>query len=744
MMRYSLLLLFSFFLLNVLSAQKKDSVSVMNLAPISVESRRIATERLRDVEGVSIYAGKKNEVINIANLDANVVSNNSRQVFSRVAGVSIWENDGSGVQISIGVRGLSPNRSWEFNTRQNGYDISSDVFGYPEAYYNPPMEAVEKIQIVRGGASLQYGSQFGGLLNYVLKRENQNKPFTFQSQNSVGSFGMLSSFNTIGINTTKWNCYAYHHNRKGNGWRENGQYQVSNSHAFVQYKINTNNSISVEYTNMDYQIQQSGGLTDVQFANNHQQSFRKRNWFSTPWNLAAICLDSKLSEKLSFNLKLFGLLGERNSIGFVAPSNINDTVNKTLNDYNNRQVDRDFYKNIGLEWRGLFHYQLFSSAQNLAFGTRIYQANTTRKQRGKGDSGFDYSTNILSDKYPTELDFTTKNLAFFAENQFQITDRFSITPGIRYENIYSAIKGRLTISGNTDVAATPTSASRNIILGGIGFNYKLATSDFYTNISQAFRPVLFSDLTPSATTDVIDQNLKDATGFNADFGYRGNLSNFLNFDVGLFYIQYNNRIGTIRKFVDDDVTKTTYQFRSNLGKSSNKGIEAFVDMNIFKAMKLNDKMGNFNVFASLAFIDATYSDFKINSITGSAPSITIKEDNLKGKKVENAPSQIHNIGFTYAKKGFSATMQTRINSQVFTDATNTEAPNATATIGKIDGYQVYDFSTEYKFLHNYNLKFSVNNFTNTKYATRRAGGYPGPGLLPGEARSFIIGFGVKL
>jgi outer membrane receptor protein involved in Fe transport len=40
-------------------------------------------------------------------------------------------------------------------------------FGYPEAYYNPPMEAVETIELVRGGASLQFGPQFGGMLNYV-------------------------------------------------------------------------------------------------------------------------------------------------------------------------------------------------------------------------------------------------------------------------------------------------------------------------------------------------------------------------------------------------------------------------------------------------------------------------------------------------------------------------------------------------------------------------------------------------
>lgn len=77
--------------------------------------------------------------------------------------------------MSIALRGLNPNRSWELNTRQNGYDISSDIFGYPEAYYNPAMEAVDKIELIRGGSALQFGPQFGGLVNYVLKRENAIK-----------------------------------------------------------------------------------------------------------------------------------------------------------------------------------------------------------------------------------------------------------------------------------------------------------------------------------------------------------------------------------------------------------------------------------------------------------------------------------------------------------------------------------------------------------------------------------------
>ena len=119
-------------------------------------------KQLKPVEGTAIYAGKKSEVVLLSNVQGNLASNNARQIYAQVAGLNIYENSIGGLQLNIGGRGLDPNRTANFNTRQNGYDISADVLGYPESYYTPPAEALQEIQVVRGAASLQYGTQFGG------------------------------------------------------------------------------------------------------------------------------------------------------------------------------------------------------------------------------------------------------------------------------------------------------------------------------------------------------------------------------------------------------------------------------------------------------------------------------------------------------------------------------------------------------------------------------------------------------
>jgi Fe(3+) dicitrate transport protein len=743
-MKNYILVIVSFFALYS-NAQENDLAlndTIKKLNPVLIISKQQSPERMPEIKENVLFSGKKNEVLKLSNINGNFTTNNTREIFSRVPGVTIWENEGSGIQINVGVRGLSPNRSWELNTRQNGYDISSDVFGYPEAYYNPPLEAVETVELIRGGSSLQFGPQFGGMLNYQLKRETKKK-FSFETQNTVGSYGLMSSYNAIGGAYKKFSYYVYNHSRSADGWRENSEYTVRNTHAFVEYRFTENTKLSAEYTNMDYKMQQAGGLTDDQFTANSRQSLRERNWFGTPWNVFSINFDTKINDKFSSNTKLFGLIGERNSVGITATPNTIDAISTTTNNYSNRRLDRDYYKNFGVENRNILKYEIGKIKSNLAFGVRIYQANTQRLQEGTGTRGSDFDLSVEG-RYARDIDFTTENVAVFAENQFKVTEKLSITPGIRYEYIKNTGEGRFGVSGANDIAFPNKTISRSKPLFGLGLEYKFRTTNIYANITQAYRPVLFSDLTPPAVTDVIDTNLKDASGFNADLGYRGTFKKYLNFDFSLFYLSYNNRIGGTRQFLNNDPNQGTFIYRTNLGETVNKGIEGFANINVTKLFNVDKPYGNLDVFATVSFIDSRYTDFAVFTTSGTAPNIAITETNLKGNRVENAPRYIHNFGISWSNNNISATAQYRMSGKIFTDANNTVAPSANGITGLLENYNVFDLSTEYKFLENYNIRGGINNLFNENYATRRAGGYPGPGILPGEGRTFYISIGAKL
>ena len=686
-------------------------------------------ETLSETKDYSIFAGKKNEVIKLDNINANLAMNNSRQIFGRTPGISVWENDGSGIQLGVASRGLSPNRSWEFNVRMNGYDITPDPMGYPEAYYTPPMEVVDRIEIVRGASSLQYGPQFGGLMNFVLRKPDISTRLTFESQNTVGSNGLFSTFNYIGGTEGRLSYTAYYQKRVGNGWRDNGYYNTDHAHIEWSYAINKKLKLSTELTYMTTKSQQPGGLGDTQFQQNPRQSLRSRNWFSTPWFIPSLSAEYIVNDKTKLSWKTFGTFAERNSVGFVKAIN-------TADDLSNRQVDRDYYTTYGTELRLLTDYRLLGLNNTLATGLRFFKGQIDRKQLGKGDSGSEMNYELVNEIYARDLDFKNINRAAFAENIFRINKKLLFTAGLRVENINSQMEGRFNIVNGQAINLSPATRQRNFFLFGAGAEYHITPrSEFYSNFSQAYRPVLISDLTPPATTDVIDPELKDAKGYNLDIGYRGKVGNYLNFDIDYFNLNYNNRIGTITQITDG----RSFQYRTNLGRSVSKGFESYIEFDPVSAFMSSPKAGNLSLFASLAFIDATYRDFKTTTVTNGQ----ITMGNLAGNRVENAPAQIHRFGATYAKKGFSITWQLSKVGETYADAANTKIANAAATTGLIPSYQVQDVSASFKFLKNYNLKAGVNNLADEHYYTRRSGGYPGPGILPSDGRIFYISGGIK-
>jgi Fe(3+) dicitrate transport protein len=719
-------------LLNTLNAfcQVTDTSKHTNLNEVIIKENQTSESvgRMPIMKNNVIYAGKKTEVILLDKTAADLSINNARQVFAKVPGMSVWENDGSGIQIGIASRGLSPNRSWEFNIRQNGYDISSEVFGYPETYYTPPLEALSRIEVIRGAASLQFGPQFGGLVNYQIKKGDPNKIFSVESQQTAGSYGLFNSFNAIGGTYKKFSYYSFFHKRTAQGWRDNSYYDIYSGYISMNYQISKKIGISAEYTKMDYQSQQAGGLTDKQLKENPRQSSRARNWFSAPYNVASVTFKYDVTDNFNIQLKSFYSFAERNSVGFVKSITTKDSINPSTLQYNARQVDRDEYQNIGTELRTSYKYKLLGQESILAGGIRIYNGNTNRNQLGSGTTGVDFDLTLTKPDYGRSLEFSTINYAAFAENVFQIGNRVKVIPGIRLEYIENTSKGYINTTQAGVLAANKR--ERQILLYGVGSEFKTSEKTmFYGNYSLAYRPVTFSELTPSATTEIIDPNLKDANGFNADLGFRGTLKNFLSFDLGVFYLNYNNRIGVI--------TQNGSPFKTNIGTSVSKGIESYIELNLTNLLFKNDKYGSFTIFSSNSFIDATYTRWD-NPVIANDPLKSI--DN---KKVENAPNFIHRIGTSYSIKGLQLSLQYSEVSDVFTDAVNTELPNSTATIGKIAGYKIMDLTASYKFKEHYNFKFSVNNLTNEIYATRRSTGYPGPGILPGNGRTFSLSLGVN-
>ncbi|MEO9483240.1 MAG: TonB-dependent receptor [Ekhidna sp.] len=729
------------------------------LSEVVISQKReeiFALTRLQPVEGTAIYAGKKTEVILLDQMVGNAATNNARQIYSQVVGLNIYESIDAGLQLNVGGRGLDPNRTSNFNTRQNGYDISADVLGYPESYYTPPSEALSQIQVIRGAASLQYGTQFGGLINFKMKSP-ASKPIELTARQSIGSFGLFNTFNSLSGTVGKFSYNTYLNYKKGDGFRPNAGFESTNYFGSIGYEFSERTSAQLEFTSLYYLAQQPGGLTDTQFNADPTFSNRTRNWFEVDWKLYALKLAHKLTERTDLSLSVFGLHAERNAVGFRGgtfdpaenqffafdPNKNPITEEDIQNTDGSYQYARDIisgqFRNVGAEFRLLTRYKLKERDAILLLGSKVYKAANAGIQ-GPGSTGVDADFNLRTNEfadYPfvSDFKFPNVNLAFFGEQIFFMNDRFSITPGFRYEFIKTESRGTYRQVG-FDNAGNPISNNefednrvfeRSFLLFGIGVSYEPSENlEIYANLSQNYRSVTFSDIRVISPTFVIDPEISDERGFTFDFGTRGKWKELISYDIGGYGILYDDRIGII---LDDRANRV----RGNIGTALIFGFEFFADWNLAKSLQLPLTSYKLNWFINTAITESNY--------------LRSDENNVKGKQVEFIPLINLKTGLRFGYKNLLGSFQFTHLSEQFTDVENSSAPadgdNRNGIIGKIPAYSIMDFSLSYTH-KNLKVETGVNNLLDEQYFTRRATGYPGPGIIPSEPRNYYLTLQFKI
>jgi len=703
---------------------------ILEEVTITDEQTSFGFTRMRAVENVGIYEAKKSEVIIPEQLVANLATNNARQVYSRVAGLNIWENDGAGLQLSIGGRGLDPNRTSNFNARQNGYDISADALGYPESYYTPPVEAIGKIQIVRGAASLQYGTQFGGLINFNMKKPVANRKLELLARQSFGSFGFYNSFTSLSGTSNKLSYYTFFQYKRGDGWRDNSDFENHTFYSNINYAITPNTKIGFDFTQMGYLAHQPGGLSDEMFNQDPRQTNRARNWFKVNWNLFALHFDHKFSASSEFNVRVFHLSAYRYSVGF-RPNRV-----ATIDDNSERDLIKGDFNNWGAEARFLKKYTIGNIPSVVLVGTRFYNGFNHSTQ-GLGSTGSDANFNYIDpERFVTsDYRFPNRNFSAFAEHIFYVHEKLSVTPGVRFEYINTTAEGYYgtiykDLAGNViDVTRfeEERNSSREFLLAGLGVSFKPTERlELYSNLSQNYRSITFSDMRIANPSSVIDPNLKDEKGYSFDIGIRSEQTVLYNFDVSAFYLNYNNRIGEIQFY---DENNRVLRNRTNIGQAIIQGVEAYGELDLVAFAYPSQNKWSGVLFNNVAFIHSEYKHSENAGVTGN--------------EVEFVPNVNLKTGFRFGYKNLKASIQYSYLSSQFTDATNATVSDASAVVGLIPEYSIIDFGISYQ-IKKFRIEGNMNNVADRMYFTRRATGYPGPGILPSDGRSFYITLQVKI
>jgi len=675
-----------------LHAQTSTNAQPVRLPEVLIQAEAEASGTVQapflpDVQGTKINAGKKSSVIDLDKIP-RVVNNNYRQALSQTPGLLLSEE--TSPLVSIGYRGLNPHRAQFTQVLKDGIPIHADMIGYPEAYYTPPLDTVDRIEFLHGGASLMYGPQPGGALNYVTHMPRTDKEFSARSQHIFGSDNLYSTFNSVDGTVGRLGYYAYFNHRQTDGFRvANSDYDLYAGSAKLVLDAQSDSRWIFTFDGYEEEHGEPGGLSftagpgydvDRDATTRFNDRFRLERYF------ASLAFEKDFSESTQMTVQAWGGYYQRFSkrqtgggFGTVAAG------------AGNNIETQEFYTK-GIEARLRHDWELGENVNTLAAGVMFYHTDSPRVDK----TGL--TPTAEDGAIATQVDRSVLYAPIFVENKFQ-AGKFSITPGLRVENYVQEVQNFTTGRHVEDREIVP--------LVGLGLAYEVTeTTTAYANASQAYRPKIFTESVPQGGGTIAAADLDPGSSWQYEIGYRGQLDSYFTWDTSFFLLDFDNQIGTVGTSI------------VNVGRSIHRGWEGAVELDI---IGLTDRIngsdnvsawGSLSLYGNLMLLDAEI----VSRNTPTNP--------------QYAPDYLLRTGaiYRYQDRVKVALLGTFVG-QHFADDANT--PNR-----RVPAYMTWDLTAEFKVYKDMvGIVAGINNLFDEDYYSR----IRGDGIDPSYGRNYYAG-----
>ena len=559
--------------LNTLLAQ--DTVQQMEEVQVRADyDREVSGAFLPDVDGTKIHAGKKTSNIDLEQIP-DISMDNYRQVISKTPGLVLAEENTP--LLSIGYRGYDPHRMQFFQVLEDGIPIHADMVGYPEAYYTPPLDAVESVEVVRGGAALMYGPQPAGAINFVMKKPPLDTPFTLESTNILGSFDMYSNFTSFGGTLGKFGYYGYYDHQQTDGFRE------ANSDFFLNawggtFALDATGPVRwyLNATAYDETHGEPGGLTledgpnTVNYDTNRDGTSRFYDRMRVSRYAVSVINEWDISDRTLFTFRTWfdyylRFSCRQNGGGFgTLPTGPKAQTN---------QIENQQFYTYGAEPRMSHNWDWLGNTHTLTGGMMFYYDWSPRvDETGNSPTAMTGSTVNQSNRESVYY-------SLFAENLFQFGS-FSITPGFRLENIWQSVRELVNKSSFQTGKPLQDETIYNFApLFGLGLEYDFTPEvAVYANVSQAYRPPIFTQAVPTSPNIAVVGNLQESNIVNYEIGFQGEPVDWITWDTSVFLIDNSDQIGS--RAVNDGPITTVIE---NSGRSIVYGWDIYTEVDFVGA-----------------------------------------------------------------------------------------------------------------------------------------------------------------
>ncbi len=718
------------------TASPQDAV----ISEVRVEAEAESDETIQGpylppVLGTRIYSGKKTTVIDLDEFP-RITNNNYRQALAKTPGLYLSEE--TTPLVSIGYRGLDPSRVQFTQVLKDGIPIHADQFGYPEAYYTPPLDTVDRLEFLRGGAALLYGPQPGGALNFITHRPRPDRPFSFGTTNTFGSDEYYSNFTYLDGTSGRFGYYAYYNHREGDGFRDaNSDFALNAGQIKLLLDANTSSRWILTIEGYREEHGEPGGLTfatgegAVNYNEDRNATSRFNDRFELERFFASLAWEKDFSETTRLTVTAWGGFYSRFSarqrgggfgtLPFVEGLPPNPDADTTA-------VENQKFYTEGLEARLGHDYELWGGKHTIAGGLQLYHTHSPRQDR-RGERASDRGGMLRNDS-----DREIFYLPFFAENRFH-WGPLSIVPGVRIENVWQSVNEKVNVEKTEAGTPLANKTDHDVVpLFGIGAAWELARKiELYGNISQSYRPKIFTQAVPTGGTALVPQDLRESEAVQYEIGFRGAPTDWVTWDVSGFLLDFDDQIGTIAL---PDGRSTL----ANVGRATHYGVEIAGELDLIALIESRRPLSLEPVMAKAAKAVATEKSLldRIGSLSLYANATILDAEfvrgPLDGKTPRFAPDYLIRAGLIYR-------LQERLKLAflgTFVDASYADDTNTAERF--VPAYAVWDLTAEAKIYKDIvSLNAGINNIFDEDYYARIAN----TGIDPAARRNYYGGFSLK-
>ncbi|UTV99607.1 TonB-dependent siderophore receptor [Marinomonas rhizomae] len=670
-----------------LSAQAASEAT--ELKALTVNASVIGESKESDVKE---YAGSRTVIS--AEQMTKTAAKSIDDALQQVPGVKVQDETGTGVLPNVSVRGLSASRSGQAQFLMDGVPLTLAPYGHTgQSVFPATLSSLERIDVVRGGAAVQYGpNNVGGVINLVTKPI----PKDWESQISNRITGFEHSSNTLNnlyLRTGGWvnDDFAIQieaNTQNGDSSRDHSDTDIQNFQIKTDWLISDSQELQAFVQRYDADTQMPGALSPQAYKDDRTQSQRTNDNYeasATRWHLKFL-QDLDWGNAAQFEVLTFGHRDTRNFVwGFNGTSGI-AWSDPRFASTDIRNSPREFNV-FGVEPKLSVAFGSSESVtQNLIVGMRYVNEDIDYQLRQTS-----ISTGAVT--VPRDWKLDTDAVAVYVSDEIGLmNNRLKVTPGLRFESVHMNYQdiGKNELRSNQINEALP----------GLNVAYNL-TNDWvsYANAQKSLRAPQISSIRG-------DGNKDGELSWNYEVGARythGRNS----FNAALYRIDYKDQLQWI-------AADQTFE---NAGKTLHQGVE-------LSGRYGPESLPDLSLGLAYTYLDATY-----------------EEGDNKGNNLVDASKHQISWDASYNLAGYQSTVSGYYYSDAFSDSANTTEENASGSLGKIPSYTVWNLNVSKDLYEQGNTKLSidvaVNNVFDKEYYFRGVDTSP-VGRYPALGRTYSV------